>query len=166
MKSTPGLEITQIAKVPCAFDVLPLSQSSNTNFSQKCPFSEENCCVPSRTKLKACCTIMYRPGISSLRGQGHFHFEKGNSIGKSYSLWECLKGHQGQDKGNGGRGLRGLRGLREIPGLNVYRWQCAPGRQLISQVSKKTWRQAFDFNCFVYVIHFHFKSHWKVASSQ
>ena len=27
--------------------------------------------------------ISYRPGVSSLKGQGYFHFAKGTSIGKS-----------------------------------------------------------------------------------
>ena len=34
------------------------------------------------------------------KGQGHFNFAKGTSIGKSKeSQWEIFEGHQGQDKG-------------------------------------------------------------------
>ena len=39
--------------------------------------------------------------VSSLRGQGHYHFLKGTFIGKVYQ--ELLKGHQRQDQGNKGK---------------------------------------------------------------
>ena len=32
------------------------------------------------------------PGISSLKGQGRFHFEKGTSIQESLSQWENFEG--------------------------------------------------------------------------
>ena len=47
--------------------------------------------------------VRIRPGISSLRGQGHFRFEKDTSIGQIYGKF--LKGHQGHDKDNRGHGL-------------------------------------------------------------
>ena len=37
----------------------------------------------------------FRPGISSLnmlKGQGHFHFAKDTSIGKSYTQWTFFEG--------------------------------------------------------------------------
>ena len=54
--------------------------------------------------------VFFRPGVSSLREQCHFHFAKGTSIVKSNVIGTFLKGHQGQDQGQ-------LRGLQVIPGL-------------------------------------------------
>ena len=44
--------------------------------------------VESGTEFKEDC----RPGISSLKGQGHFHFAKGTSIGESERQWETIEG--------------------------------------------------------------------------
>ena len=57
-----------------------------------------------------------RPGISSLRGQGHFHFAKGTSIGKPWSLWETCVGAPGPS--SRATEAIGPCGLGAIPGLH------------------------------------------------
>ena len=50
--------------------------------------------------------LQVRCGISSLKGQGHFHFAKGTSIGKSESQWGTFeRGTKAKTRGNGGHGL-------------------------------------------------------------
>ena len=50
--------------------------------------------------LKMMIFIKIRPGILSMKGQGHFNFAKDTSIGKSLKVNRTLlKGHQGQDQG-------------------------------------------------------------------
>ena len=51
-----------------------------------------------------------RPGISSLKGQGHFHFAMATFIGKSVSQWETFEGGiKAKTRGNAGNGLHCLR---------------------------------------------------------
>ena len=51
-------------------------------------------CTHNKNSLQV---LLYRPGVSSLRGQGHFHFAKGNLYCQIFqSMGKLLKGHQGQ----------------------------------------------------------------------
>ena len=54
--------------------------------------------VPVPSCRKYLLTNYRSPGISSVGRQGHFHFSKGTSIGKSYGKL-LIKGHHGQDQG-------------------------------------------------------------------
>ena len=79
--------------------------------------------------------IVYRPGISSLKGQGRFHLAKGTSIGKSESLQDNFEGAMrprlGAPQATGS-------GLRVIPGLH-----CSKENKSLSNKHGKTQIESF-----------------------
>ena len=67
--------------------------SGNLQFPHRVPFTEEKLpWCPCPFKFEAYRPAQVKREMSSLRGQGHFHFARGTLIGKSLSLWEIFGG--------------------------------------------------------------------------